>query len=135
MSAMTKEEAAAHVNSIRRICRGPASKDAENISNKLLAGERLTVAETKIAVGLLKEEPGTTYTIGDKVFMGIAKVIEHDHLAAARMVKRAGRPGCGYDFNKTILSNPLDGKRRAYTCPQCGASGFYTPPIIEIEAA
>ncbi|HSR50922.1 MAG TPA: hypothetical protein VLV83_08835 [Acidobacteriota bacterium] len=51
-----------------------------------------------------------------------------------RSVKRVcrGREGaCGYDFNETILSNPLDGKVRDYECPQCGQKGSYRAPLFE----
>jgi hypothetical protein len=40
-----------------------------------------------------------------------------------------GKP-CGYDFNLTILSGPLDGKETGYLCPNCGNKGTYRSPKL-----
>ncbi len=49
----------------------------------------------------------------------------------AQKVDKAGRAGCGYDFNETILSNPLDGEEHDYECPRCGVTGVYRAPLFE----
>ena len=51
----------------------------------------------------------------------------------ARQVNDDDRPGCGYDFNDTIMSNPLDGEVHKYECPDCGVKGEYRAPIFTEE--
>jgi hypothetical protein len=58
-----------------------------------------------------------------------------DDLEGAAAADRAGRPGCGADFNAIVIAGPLDGQAHAYTCPTCGVSGTYTAPLFELEPA
>lgn len=51
--------------------------------------------------------------------------------AKARLLDRANRAGCGYNFNLTILAGPLDGKVHDYKCPDCGIEGTYRAPWFE----
>lgn len=130
---MTKAKAIEHIKINRRVCRGPVLGGAVSISNKLLANKKLTKEEIRIAGAFVGDVPGTTYSVGTETYFGFEEVIKHNPLEAARKIKSAGRGGCGYDFNKTILKNPLDGKRRAYECPECKVTGYYTPPLVRIE--
>lgn len=43
------------------------------------------------------------------------------------------RPMCGYNFVRTILAGPWDGKDHEYTCPQCGVRGEYRAPLLTGE--
>jgi hypothetical protein len=54
-------------------------------------------------------------------------------LEAARELDHSNRLGCGYDFNDTIVSGPLDGKEHDYECPMCGVKGTYRAPLFEIS--
>ena len=60
----------------------------------------------------------------------VNKLLAEGNTAEAQRVDKAGRAGCGYDFNETILSNPLDGEEHAYECPQCGLTGIYRAPVF-----
>ena len=53
---------------------------------------------------------------------------KHDE---ARMFDVANRPGCGYNFNDTIIAGPLDGQVHNYTCPDCGVKGTYRAPWFD----
>jgi len=61
----------------------------------------------------------------------VNKLLEAGDVEKARLVDDENRPGCGYDFNETVLSNPLDGKIHEYECPDCGVTGEYRAPIFE----
>lgn len=69
---------------------------------------------------------------------GVAKVVkallEEGRAEEAKTADQRGREPCGGDFNEIILANPLDGALRYYTCPDCGATGTYRAPLIEIDA-
>ena len=51
----------------------------------------------------------------------------------ARAIDNISRAECGYDFNDTIMSSPLDGKEQAYVCPRCGVKGTYRAPKFDLE--
>ena len=61
----------------------------------------------------------------------VNKLLADGNTAEAQKVDRAGRAGCGYDFNETILSNPLDGEEHDYECPRCGLTGIYIAPLFD----
>lgn len=61
----------------------------------------------------------------------VNKLLAAGNTVEARKVDKAGRAGCGYDFNNTILSNPLDGEEHEYECPACGLTGIYIAPLFE----
>ena len=58
----------------------------------------------------------------------VNRLLSAGNTAMAQKVDKAGRAGCGYDFNETILSNPLDGEEHEYKCPLCGVTGIYVAP-------
>lgn len=60
----------------------------------------------------------------------IKKLLAEGKEAEARALDRRSRQRCGSDFNDVILSNPLDGQSRSYTCLQCGVPGRYTAPLF-----
>lgn len=45
---------------------------------------------------------------------------------------KAGRAGCGADFNDIVCAGPLDGKLHPYECPKCGVTGEYRAPFYEL---
>lgn len=58
----------------------------------------------------------------------VSALLQEGREEDAKRADAAGRPGCGYDFNRIILAGPLDGKQHTYECPGCGATGTYTAP-------
>ncbi len=61
----------------------------------------------------------------------VNRLLAEGKAAEAREVDRTGRTRCGYDFNETILSNPLDGEEHEYECPDCGVTGRYIAPLFD----
>lgn len=44
----------------------------------------------------------------------------------ASLLDASNRKGCGYDFNEVLINSQWDGIRRAYKCPKCGNSGYFS---------
>ena len=90
----------------------------------------------KIAVDSAIEE--TVRSVGhtcrgplpDDIRADVVRLLAEGDAEEARRLDDAGRPGCGYDFNETILSNPLDGEEQEYVCSSCGVIGVYRAPIF-----
>lgn len=61
----------------------------------------------------------------------VTEAIRAGELEAAATLDKAGRKGCGYDFNETIMAGPMDGEEHVYTCPSCGLQGEYRAPYFE----
>jgi len=64
----------------------------------------------------------------EKIAHVITKLLRTGKVEEAKSLDRVSRSGCGYDFNETILKNPLDGKEHDYKCPKCGVTGSYRAP-------
>ena len=62
----------------------------------------------------------------------IAELLQAGDLDGARALDAEQRTGCGYDFNKTVVASPFDGKEHHYTCPACGLEGTYRAPIFPV---
>lgn len=60
----------------------------------------------------------------------VVRLLAEGNAEEARRLDDSNRLGCGYDFNETILGNPLDGTEREYACPDCGVTGIYRAPIF-----
>ncbi len=67
----------------------------------------------------------------DDTRVNVVRLLAEGNAEEARRLDDANRPGCGYDFNETILNNPLDGNIREYECPGCGVTGEYKAPIFD----
>lgn len=67
----------------------------------------------------------------DDIRSDVIRLLAEGDAGEARRLDDAGRPGCGYDFNDTILSNPLDGQEHEYKCPDCGVTGSYRAPVFD----
>jgi hypothetical protein len=130
--AVTKDEAKAIVCGVQRTCRGP-----------MVAPEKHTAFRR--AIDLLRR--GETNEQKERAKAMLAELggqhVEHQKAVAAKLAEDADvahalgnalRPGCGYDFNETILANPLDGLEHAYVCPRCLVAGSYRAPMIEVQA-
>ncbi len=143
-----REDAEDHIKQIVRKCKGAASKESTEISTQLIAGRELSKVQLLKVAQLLGEfiprasipsEENTPHereakkSLESKAILWASQAIKQDHEAMARRIKRAGRKGCGYDFNAIIINNPFDGGQREYCCPKCGLIGHYTAPLIEIE--
>lgn len=55
---------------------------------------------------------------------------------SARIEGRVHRPGCGFDINDLILSEPLDGEEHSAECPGgCGNVVSWRPAPLDVEEA
>jgi len=70
-------------------------------------------------------------TLSKEVREKVNKLLGEGNLAEARQTDRAGRSGCGADFNDIIAAGSLDGKTHEYECPKCGLKGEYTAPKFD----
>jgi len=100
---MTKKECIERIRAIERKCRGPLTEDALQMAAELQ--QQIATASDQEAEPLKRK------------------------LLRLRAESRYRR-GCGYDFNKTIVENPWDGKTRQVKCPQCGVVTTYTAPVF-----
>jgi hypothetical protein len=137
--SITKEQAAA-VQNTRMTCLGPRShQDLAALLKPYLIGKAALGADDERRGPLAELLVTKGITTTDQGLAALFKVGATDaHHAAARLLNAASRPGCGYDFTETVLSNPLDGQERDYVCPRCGVTGSYRAPLFlpdGVEAA
>lgn len=120
---MTMEQAVEHVNKVILTCLGPKDQDITKIIpavTKMLDENKKPVFD---GIDLTK------YKTVDEAISGLLSEGKNNQASAVHL---ASRKGCGYSFNKIVLSNPLDGKDHAGKCPGCGRDYEYTAPYIEI---
>lgn len=82
--------------------------------------------------GLLEAEEKEPGSFARRVRAACSDLIEKGREREASALDDCCRSGCGYDFNRVILSNPLDGLARTVKCPGCGQEISYTPAEIEV---
>lgn len=148
---MTREEAVAHITAISRTCRGSAWVPAQHVKDRALRGDLADTDVLCLAVGIDpgvnadqaiarwyddhfrgRPRPDLPEAAGREAAESIAKLLEVKPGLALTRFERWFIVGCGYDFNQTILANPLDGEVYQYECPQCGTTGTYRAPLLDV---
>lgn len=105
------------IRSIARQCRGPAIFPEEQRIARL---KEFQEGDADVRAKLLEEFGLKPSDDPETNFRNLARLVDI-------------RSGCGYDFNETILANPLDGKVREYECPKCKVKGEYRAPIFPAD--
>jgi hypothetical protein len=129
---MKRSEFIENIRCIRRVCKGPLTKEAREVVNNYLT-KYFTSGEEPY---LIKARQLDAANRGRKdLISDIVYEIDNKGRKLTKMTTASGDvvtyitgSGCGYNFNLTIENGPWDGEIHSYKCPSCKAEGDYRAP-------
>jgi hypothetical protein len=132
---MTHEESISEINSITRTCKGYLTKEARNIISYQFeeytrTGNDFYLTKARLLDSLNRGRLDIVIVDTSSHIDTKGRLIEDMVTSTDQVLRLTNGPGCGYNFNKIIESNPWDGVIREYQCPQCGVQGEYQAPLF-----
>ena len=126
---MAKKKHDADVRAIGRHCRGMLPEEGVTITKDL----RRLVAQNGVELSARAKKAPSRADVNKLLHKGeLDDAVYADRVGRlAWCLDELGQATCGYDFNDTVMSNPLDGSEYEYECPNCGVEGSYRAPWFE----